>query len=80
MFLVQSSIACPEQYEIYDDNNNYLGYIRLRHGLLSLYNFNQELIFSSWFDEPLKGSFDDEYERYFYLFYILNIVFPNGIS
>lgn len=30
--LEQTSSACPEQYDVYDAEDNYVGYLRLRHG------------------------------------------------
>jgi hypothetical protein len=32
MKLVQTSPACPEQYEAFDEEGNQVGYFRLRHG------------------------------------------------
>ena len=32
MKLVQTSPACPEQYEAFDESGNQVGYLRLRHG------------------------------------------------
>lgn len=29
--------ACPEQYEVYDDENKQVGYLRLRHGYFAAY-------------------------------------------
>ena len=30
--LEQTCFACPEQYDVFDKENNYVGYLRLRHG------------------------------------------------
>jgi hypothetical protein len=30
--LEQTSFACPEQYDVFDKDDNYVGYLRLRHG------------------------------------------------
>lgn len=30
--LDQTCYACPEQYDVFDKNNNHVGYLRLRHG------------------------------------------------
>lgn len=30
--LVQTSSACPEQYEVFDSDGKQVGYLRLRHG------------------------------------------------
>jgi len=27
--------ACPEQYDVYDDDDNIVGYLRLRHGMFA---------------------------------------------
>ena len=32
MRLVQTCTACPEQYDVFDDNGGQIGYLRLRHG------------------------------------------------
>lgn len=32
MKLVQTCGACPEQYDVFDDAGNEIGYLRLRHG------------------------------------------------
>jgi hypothetical protein len=31
--LVQTCSACPEQYNVFDENENQVGYLRLRHGI-----------------------------------------------
>lgn len=30
--IVQTCGACPEQYDVFDEDDNYVGYLRLRHG------------------------------------------------
>ena len=30
--LERTSFACPEQYDVFDENDNQVGYLRLRHG------------------------------------------------
>ena len=32
MKLVQTCIACPEQYDVLDEDDEKIGYLRLRHG------------------------------------------------
>jgi hypothetical protein len=32
----QTCGACPEQYDVYDDKNNLVGYLRLRHGVFTV--------------------------------------------
>lgn len=34
---VQTSIACPEQYDIFDRNGRQVGYFRVRHGVVRVY-------------------------------------------
>lgn len=34
--LKQTCWACPEQYEAYDENGNYVAYLRLRHGFFTV--------------------------------------------
>ncbi len=30
--LIMTSMACPEQYDVFDENDKKVGYLRLRHG------------------------------------------------
>ena len=30
--LIRTCFACPEQYDVLDENHNVVGYLRLRHG------------------------------------------------
>jgi hypothetical protein len=36
MKLVQTCGACPEQYDVYDEGGNQIGYMRLRYGHFSV--------------------------------------------
>lgn len=69
IYLEQTSIACPEQYEAYDGQGNQIGYLRLRHGefMVEYPEVNGEIIYEEFFEEDLKGAFDDIKERDYYL-------------
>jgi hypothetical protein len=72
-YLEQTCIACPEQYNIFDNDYHYLGYIRLRHGRLTFVDTQNNNQFTKLFyRDPYKGSFNTEAEKYRYLFYILD--------
>lgn len=60
--------ACPEQYDVFDEDGNEIAYVRLRWG--SLYcecPFGGETVFEASFDNGYKGSFASEEERRLYL-------------
>lgn len=58
--------ACPEQYDVFDENDNQVAYIRLRWGYLSV-EYDGKEIYSHTFSDDMKGSFDNEEERQKYL-------------
>ena len=66
MKLVQTSPDCPEQYEAFDESDNQIGYLRLRHGWfrVDFPDHSGETIYEA----HLKGDgvFDDD-EKDFYL-------------
>lgn len=41
--IVQTSIACPEQYDIYDADDELVGYVRLRHGKFTVERHGHEV-------------------------------------
>ena len=55
----------PEQYNIYI-NEEKIGYIHLRHGILNVIK-DDEIIYSYHFNDTWKGEFSNENERTFYL-------------
>lgn len=62
--------ACPEQYGVYnDDNNELVAYVRLRHGNLTVEcpDCGGDLVYEHKFVNAQKGCFDDDDERYEYL-------------
>lgn len=72
-YLEQTSIACPEQYDVFDNDYHYLGYIRLRHGRLTFSDERNNIIFSqNFYKQPHKGSFNTDYEKYKYLLAIID--------
>ena len=79
--ILQTCIACPEQYNVYDNDYHYLGYIRLRHGRLTFTDTKNNLLFSKNFHkDPYKGSFNSETEKYKYLFTILEEIRNEDIN
>lgn len=60
--------ACPEQYDVFKGGKQ-VGYIRLRHGVLSCRypNNHGEIIYAHQFEDEWKGYFETEEERTFYL-------------
>jgi len=63
---IRSCFACPEQYDVLDENNNQVGYLRLRHGAFSVEqpDCGGEIIYEA--NPKGDGMFDEE-ERGFYL-------------
>ena len=64
----KTSSACPEQYDVFKGSKQ-VGYIRLRHGVLSCRypNTHGETIYAHQFEDEWKGYFDNEEERTLYL-------------
>ena len=60
--LHRTCFACPEQYDVYDENGNMVGYLRLRHGIFrgDCITDKQETVYESYPDGD--GIFED-YER-----------------
>ena len=62
--------ACPEQYEVYnDDNNELVAYVRLRHGNLTVEcpDCGGNFVYEHKFENDYKGCFENDQERYEYL-------------
>ena len=74
LFLL-SSIGCPEQYDVFDSDNNQVGYVRLRWGHLTVEcpDSGGECVYEHSFSDGWKGSFDPE-ERDYYLNKIENAI------
>ena len=67
----QTCSACPEQYDVYDENNSYIGYVRLRWGELRAdyideYQGIEEEVFFEKLDD-FQGNFINEEQRSHYL-------------
>ena len=64
----KTSSACPEQYDVFKGSKQ-VGYIRLRHGVLSCRypNTHGEIIYAHQFEDEWKGYFENEEERTFYI-------------
>ncbi len=70
---VQTSPACPEQYEAFDEAGDQVGYLRLRHGWFRV-DFPQHSGDTIYEAHPSgDGSFDDE-ERSFFLQQAFNAI------
>lgn len=61
--------ACPEQYDVFDQDGNMVAYVRLRGGRLSVSEDVMEaLIYQHTFENDIwKGCFDDDEEREKYM-------------
>jgi hypothetical protein len=65
--LVQTCRACPEQYDVLDEDHNVVGYLRLRHGMFRVDypNCGGETIYTAF--PKGDGAFYDSKERNYYL-------------
>ena len=66
---VETCSACPEQYDVMDNNGNQVAYVRLRWGGLQceVPDCWGEIIYSHGFDDGWMGCFEDEEQREKYL-------------
>lgn len=71
---VQTCGACPEQYDVYDNDHNIVGYVRLRWGGLSCEypDVGGEEIYSANIGDGWTGSFDNQEDRDYHLNAIAN--------
>ena len=62
---IETCDSCPEQYNVYDKNNNIVGYVRLRWGNLICRcpNANGDTIYSVAIGDALTGIFEDNLQR-----------------
>ena len=64
-------IACPEQYDVFDKDNELIAYVRYRHGRLTVNPYIlgtddidlETLIYSEEIGDEYDGCFSDEEER-----------------
>jgi len=66
VYFVRTCYACPEQYDVYTESKEQIGYVRLRYGILkAVYpDFGGEKVFEYIFEgDDLKGFFDNDDER-----------------
>lgn len=73
---VQICGACPEQYDVYNENQNIVGYVRLRWGVLSCEypDVNGEVIYHANVGDGWTESFDSQEDRNYYLNAIANLI------
>jgi len=66
---VQTCEISPEQYNVLDSHDNQVGYVRLRWGELrcDIPDCGGKTIFANQFDDDLKGCFDSDAERNYFL-------------
>lgn len=71
--LEQTCSGCPEQYEAFDEQNNLVGYLRLRHGFFYVKypDVGGEVIYEA--SPQGDGSFLDE-ERDYYLRFAVDAI------
>lgn len=57
--------ACPEQYDVFDNNGNMVGYVRLRWGELTCEypDVGGDVIYSADIGDYLTGVFENEKQR-----------------
>lgn len=62
---VCTCFACPEQYDVYDENGNIVGYVRLRYGNLTCKypDIGGELIYEASIGGGLCGRFESDEQR-----------------
>lgn len=65
---VRTCYACPEQYDVFDEDENQIAYLRLRHSNFTVKcpDVGGELVYQAYIDEPDVGIFTDK-ERDEYL-------------
>jgi hypothetical protein len=58
--LVQTCLACPEQYDVFAESGEKVGYLRLRHGLFraAVPDCGGKVVYESWTNGD--GMFDDD--------------------
>lgn len=62
--------ACPEQYDVYDDDHNIVGYVRLRWGGITCEYpdvFGEVIYTASVSEDGWAGMFDSEEQRLLHL-------------
>lgn len=61
--------ACPEQYDVYDDNGCMVGYVRLRWGYLrcDYPDVGGERIYGACIGDGYTGCFENEEQRVYHL-------------
>ena len=67
-YYLNTCYSGPEQYDVYRENGEICGYVRLRWGTLyaEYPNIDGEVIYSCNFNDNFKGIFDED-ERDYYL-------------
>lgn len=65
---------CPEQYDVWDENGNMVGYVRLRWGGLTCEypDVGGEYIYHASIGDGWTGGFEDDEQRMFHLNAIAN--------
>lgn len=65
---VETCPACPEQYDVML-NDTIVGYVRLRYSRLTVYypNIDGVIVYEHLFSDGMKGRFESESERQFYM-------------
>lgn len=65
----RTGYACPEQYDVFDENHHQVGYIRFRWGTLTCCypDWNGECIYEKSVGGPAAGIFESDEQRDMYL-------------
>ena len=68
-YFLNTCPACPEEYTIYLDSGEQVAYVSLRWGILRVEtpSYNGNLIYINKFEDNMKGVFESQDERDFYL-------------
>lgn len=69
LYFCKTCGACPEQYDVYDDHENIVGYVRLRWGGLTCEypDVGGKLIYEASVGDGWCGKFENENQRLRYL-------------
>ena len=71
--------ACPEQYDVFDDNGYIVGYVRLRWGVLTCEypNVGGKCIYHASIGDGWTGCFENEEQRMEHLSNIADKILEN---
>jgi hypothetical protein len=74
LFLKMTCSACPEAYDVFDGNDEYLGYLRLRHGRFTAVVENGTVVYEAKMQNGDDGCFSSYHDRDYYLRFGLDAI------